>query len=203
MNDYFALLGLSRRPWLEPALLKERFLTLSGQLHPDRVRPARAEEGAAQRTYAELNAAYNCLREPNLRLRHLLQLELGAKPGEFQQIPPELMDLFMQVGQLCREADGFLKERDAATHALLRVQTFETGQEWTDKLKALRQTLSSEQETLIAEIKDIDAQWDLAGQPDSPYRSEVLRRLEQLCRLLSYFTRWSGQIQERIVRLSI
>ncbi len=202
MNDYFALLGLPRRPWLEPALLKKRFLTLSGQLHPDRVRPGNAEEGAAQRSFTELNAAYNCLREPNRLLRHLLELELGAKPGELQQIPPELMDLFVRVGQLCREADGFLKEKDGARHALLKVQMFETGREWTEKLKALQQTLHSKQEALIAEVKDIDAHWDSVSQRASPRREEVLRRLEQLYRLLSYFARWSSQIQERIVRIS-
>ena len=79
MTDFFALLDEPRRPWLESELLKQKFLALSATVHPDRVHNlGDAERAAAQERYTELNAAYNCLREPKDRLHHLLQLELGA-----------------------------------------------------------------------------------------------------------------------------
>src|SRR5439155_11517153 len=35
--DYFELLGEPRRPWIDPGLLKSKFLHRSAQVHPDRV----------------------------------------------------------------------------------------------------------------------------------------------------------------------
>src|SRR5262245_19249321 len=79
--DYFALLSQPRRPWLDPEQLKNRFIELSGQLHPDRVHASSSEEKRlAQQNYTEINAAYQCLLHPRDRLAHLLELEGGKKP---------------------------------------------------------------------------------------------------------------------------
>src|ERR1043166_1863885 len=139
MIDVFALLHEPRRPWLDAEALKQKFLALSGAAHPDRVHSATdAEKQAANARYAELNAAHNTLREPRGRLLHLLELEHGAKPSDIQRIPPGTMDLFVEVGQLCRDVDAFLAERRNVTSPLLKVQMFERGMEWTDKLQALQ-----------------------------------------------------------------
>lgn len=201
MTDYFALLEEPRRPWLDADALKQKFLLLSSAVHPDRVHNAAAvEKQTAQEQYTELNAAYNCLREPKERLRHLLELERGAKPQEMQRTPPDLMNLFVEVSRLCREADTFLAERAEVSSPLLKVRLFERAQQWSDKLSALQQTLSLRREALAAELKMIDARWESrAGEAD---RNANLARLEELYRLFSYFGRWSGQIQERVVQLS-
>ena len=78
--DCFALLGEPRRPWLDAEALKAKFLTRSAEVHPDRVhQSSEADKLAANQRYTELNAAYNCLREPRHRIRHLLELELGQQ----------------------------------------------------------------------------------------------------------------------------
>lgn len=198
MIDYFALLDEPRRPWLEPELLKRKFLALSATVHPDRVHNlGEAERAAAQERYTELNAAYNCLREPKDRLRHLLQLELGAMPKEIQRIPSELMDLSLEIGQQCREVDAFLGEKTRATSPLLQVKFFERGQEYSEMLQALHQRVSALNEELIEKLKRIDSAWQSA-EP----RTALLPQLEELYRLFSYFTRWNSQLQERSVRLS-
>src|SRR6185503_437127 len=122
MTDYFALLEEPRRPWLDTESLKKKFLSRSSEVHPDRVHnAAEAEKQMASRHYAELNAAFNCLREPKTRLRHLLELELGTKPEDLQEIPPDLADLFLEVAGLRRQVDGFLAERAKVQSPLLRV----------------------------------------------------------------------------------
>ena len=201
MTDCFALFGAARRPWLDPEVLKQQFLALSAQLHPDRVHNAGAEEKhAAQARYTTLNAAYNCLRDPKERLRHFLELEVG-KPKEIEQIPPGLMDLFMEVSQLCRKADGFLLSKQKVTSPLLKVGLLEPSEEWRDNLLALQQKINSAQEALMAELKSIDADWSPNARPAD--RQQVLQQLEELYRLFSYFARWRTQIQERIVQLSL
>ena len=204
MSDYFSLLEEPHRPWLDPDALKKKFLNLSASVHPDRVHTASVEEKkAADRQYAELNQAYNQLRRPKERLQHLLELETGSKPVQVQQIPADLMGFFIEVGQLLKGTDAFLAEKARKTSPLLQVGLLEAGQTWMDKLKALQQQLNSRQKELITELQAIDARWVGPGKSDPVSRATMLRRLEQLYRLFSYYARWEEQIQERIVQLAL
>jgi curved DNA-binding protein CbpA len=201
MTDFFALLAEARRPWLEAAALKQKFLARSASLHPDKVRGADAAgQAEATGTFAELNAAYACLAEPKSRLLHLLELERGARPAEIQQIPGGLADLFAEVSLVCRGADAFLAEKSRVTSPLLLVQWFERGQEWTDKLNALQQKLNGVHGQLLDRLKVLDGEW-LARPRES--RAETLAKIEELYRLFGYFNRWQRQIQERVVQLSM
>ena len=132
-------------------------------------------------------------------MRHLLELELGALPKDIQRIPSELMDLSMEVGMGCREADVFLIEKAKVTSPLLQVTFFERGHQFADKLQALRQRVNSLNERLVDELKHkIDADWPSVEEN----RAAQFQRLEEIYRLLSYFARWTSQIQERVVRVS-
>jgi curved DNA-binding protein CbpA len=204
MTDYFALLKEQRRPWIDTDLLKQRFLGLSAEVHPDRVHGAgEAEKRAAQEHYAELNAAYNCLREAKERLAHLLELETGAKPKQVQNVPTDLMDAFMEITNVCRGADAFLAEKNATTSPLLKLQLFERGQEWAEKLMKLQGKINSWREELLTRVKQIDGEWEKNRDRGSAEREKLIGALEGHCQLLGYFGRWSAQIQERIVQLSL
>jgi DnaJ-domain-containing protein 1 len=205
MIDAYALLSEPRRPWLDAEALKQKFLPLSSAVHPDRTHnEPEAEKQKTHDRYAELNAAYNALREPRDRLLHLLELEQGAKPADIQRIPPGTMDLFIEVGQLCRDVDAFLAERRDVTSPLLKVQMFERGMEWTDKLQALQQRINAKRDELTAELQGMNAVWECAPAIGSPQRAAALplERLEQIYRVFSYIARWSEQIQERTVQLA-
>ena len=203
MRDCFALLNEPRRPWLDPEALKQKFIAISKDVHPDRVHGRTdAERQAAQERYTELNAAYQCLREPRTRLQHLIELELGEKPADLQRVPPDLMNRFLEVGNLCREVDPFLVEKSSVTSPLLQVQMFERSQAWTERLNALQMRLTSWQNELSRELQSLDAAWDPSTPSDPAARRATLPRLEELARLFAYFARWSAQIQERIVQLS-
>ena len=196
MPDYFALLQEPRRPWLEPDAVKQKFLALSAAIHPDRLHGASdaARETATQR-FAELNAAWQCLREPKDRLGHLLELELGARPKDAQNVSAATMDLFFETGRLCREADTFLETKARATSPLVKAQMFGQGALLTDRLVGLQQLALQHQAELLADLKVLDAAWERPG-------PRPLEELERLYRLLSYVARSLGQIQERIVQLS-
>ena len=204
MTDYFALLNEPRRPWIEPDALKQIFFSLSAEVHPDRVHNApETERRAAQQRYTELNAAYHCLRDPRERLRHLLELELGAKPEQVQAFPADLMDLSLEVGQRCREVDGFLAERARTTSPLLQVQMFERGQNCVEQLTELQKTINARQGEVTKDVKALNQRWEEGERWAEAERDTRLKRLEELYRRLSYLTRWSGQIQERIAQLAM
>ena len=203
--DYFALLNEPRRPWLDEELLKAKFLELSSEVHPDRIHGAPEEEKQrANQRFADLNSAYHCLREPKTRLQHLLELESGTRPKEIQQIPPETMDLFLEIAQLCRDVDGFLSQRAGVTSPVLKVEMFERSQEWTDKLTAVQRRLNAEREALAAELKQMNPAWEEAtASGEARSRSLPLGQLQKVGSQLGYLTRWAAQIQERVVQLAL
>jgi DnaJ-domain-containing protein 1 len=201
MPDYFSFLNERRRPWLDADLLKQKFLALSANLHPDKIHSAsESEKSAAAKKFAELNAAYSCLAEPKSRLLHLLELETGSKPKEIQQIPAALADLFAEVAANCRDADNFLTEKNKTSSPLLQVQLFERAQEWIARLDLLRKKLGDLRGQMTARLKSLDVQWIAA---DANARREMLPQLDEIYRLSGYFNRWNSQIQERIVQLSL
>jgi DnaJ-domain-containing protein 1 len=205
MIDAFALLDQPRQPWIDTDALKEHFLALSAAAHPDRVHAgSEAEKQAATARYAALNSAYSTLREPRDRLLHLLELETGGRPKDVQRIPPGTMDLFVEVGQLCRDVDAFLVERGKATSPLIKVQMFERGMDWTDKLQDLQARINARRDELTAELRGMNAAWESAPAIGSSERAAALplERLEQVYRVFSYIARWSEQIQERLVQLA-
>jgi len=174
--------------------------------HPDRFHNGTVEElAAATARYAELNAAHNCLRDPKARVLHLLELELGRPPANLKDIPAETMDLFMEVGQACREADRIVMAKAKATSPLLQAQWFEPAMACSEKLSALLQRIHLRRETLLTELQAMNPAWESAPPPSSAARAAALplRRLEEMGRDLSYLSRWSGQLQERIGQLSI
>lgn len=196
MTDHFALLDEPRRPWLDVDALKQKFLARSAAVHPDRVHqsPA-AEKLAANARYTALNAAYQCLREPRERLRHLLELELGNKPSDLTSVPDELMDLFFVVGQALRDADALLLAKPTVTSPLLQVQLFSRGQAMAEKIAGLRQPIAERRDELLATIKELDAKWN-----ESPVKP--VNQLQEIWRLLSFYERWLAQLQERTVKIS-
>jgi hypothetical protein len=175
--DYFALLEQPRRPWLDPATLKEAFLSKSKRVDPDQA--------------AALNAAYQCLTAPQLRLRHLFELETGKRPEAVQDVPPDLTGVFMRVTQTVRDVDAFLREWSAVT-GLLKAQRFGDAQQWVE-------TLQSVQGEINRQLGELDRRLAQLGDAHDPDKSGLL----ELYQLFSYYTRWSSQIQERLTRLAV
>ena len=206
MTDAFALLSEPRRPWLDAEALKARFLPLSAAVHPDRVHSAsEAEKAAANTRYAELNAAYNTLREPRDRLLHLLELEAGGKPKDVQRIPPGTMDLFVEVGQTCRDTDEFLKQKSTSDSPMVKLRLMQEGLDWLDRLQALQGRVNAKRDELTTELRQMNGVWEAAPAIGIPDRVNALplERLEQVYRAMSYVARWTEQIQERIVQLAL
>jgi curved DNA-binding protein CbpA len=203
--DYFALLGQPRQPWLDADALKAAFLQQSARLHPDRVQAGNdVDQAAATDRFAELNGAYNCLREPKDRLLHLLELESGAPPANVQSVPADTMDLLMETGETCRQTDQFLAAKSRASSPLAKAQMFEQALEWTGRLQALQERIQLRRDALLAESRAMNDAWNAASLAPSPLRAGALplRRLEELARTFSYISRCAGQIQERLAQLS-
>ncbi len=204
--DAFALLNEPRRPWVDVDVLKTRFLEISSATHPDRFHGApEPERLAATARYSDLNTAYGILREPKDRLLHLIELEAGGKPKDIQRIPPGTMDLFIEVGQGCREADEFLKIKAEATSPMLKLSRMREAMGWIDRFQQLQGRVNAQRDHLMATLHDLNVAWDAAPAIGSTERPAALplEALEQTYRSFSYVDRWTGQLQERLVQFAM
>lgn len=190
----FALFDLEPAPLPDLVALKDRFTRDTAGSHPDKFAQApEAERQAADARYAALNQAYQTLNDPRARLLALYELTKGEKPRDIQRIPPGTMDLFKEVGELCRALDEFLERKRATTGRLERAGLM--GEELTlqDSLTALRMKLEGFSATVDAELAALDARWR-AGDKN-------LNALEAVYRKFSYVARWRQQLEEREIAL--
>jgi len=200
MTDFFALLDEERRPWLDPETLKQKFVTLSATVHPDKIHSGtETAKAEAAKKFATINTAHQSLSDSKSRLLHLLELELGARPKDIQVIPAELADLFAEIAAVCQRADTVLAGKKENTSPLLAVQWFERAQGELDRLDSAQNKLRPLREQLDRRLKELDKAWTAAGGTD---RRGLLPSLEELYRLFSYFNRWDRQIQERRIQLT-
>jgi len=193
-DNPFAVFDLEPGPALDVEALKERFSKATAEQHPDKFQQAsEAERTAAETRYAALNRAYQTLVDPRQRLLALYELAKGEKPRDVQKIPPGTMDLFIEVGQACRQLDEFLERKKAAAGKLARAGLM--GEEMTlqDGLVTLRMKLEALGATLEKDLQALDARWR-AGDRD-------FNALEAVYRKYSYLARWRQQLEEREIAL--
>ena len=187
-------LGLDPAPALDGEALKERFARLTADQHPDKFQQApEGERIAAETRYAELNRAYQTLVDPRARLLALYELTKGEKPRDVQRIPPGTMDLFVEVGQACRQLDDFLERKRGATGRLEKAGMAAEELTLQDTLLTLGGKLAALGATLEGDLEKLDARWR-TGDHD-------LAALETAYRKYSYLARWRQQLEEREIAL--
>jgi hypothetical protein len=179
MTDYFALFDEARRPWLEPAKLKEKYYTLSRTAAPD----------------AELNKAFQVLSDPKLRLQHLLFLE-GADPTAGRPVPPSVAELFWNSGTLLREVEHWLVQNSGTTGALARSLLKVEQGKLEGKLARLAEELRATYESELNQLRQLDAAWNDASPNDG---SQLLRIYDSI----SYLTRLLGRTAEKRFQLDV
>lgn len=205
MTDSFVLLGFPRRPWLDAAEVRERFLRAAADVHPDRVHAAdAAARAAAQDAYTTLNAAQHTLSSPRLRAEHLIELESGARPAGIQRVPADVMALFADTGALLREADQHQARLAAATSPLLRAGLFSAGLELTARLQTALTGLQAATAAAGQALAALNPAWAVADSLAGEARRAVLplAALEEPFRRLVFLNRWTAQLRERLTVLA-
>ncbi|MFK7740894.1 MAG: Fe-S protein assembly co-chaperone HscB [Planctomycetota bacterium] len=121
--DAFALFGVPRMLDLDSNKLESRYLALSRDCHPDHNRAEKAEDCVAvlQRS-AEINDAWNVLRDPWRRARALLEAEQPGVLDANKKLDPmflaEALELAEEVAFADSNAAAELTERlEAAIEA--------------------------------------------------------------------------------------
>jgi DnaJ-domain-containing protein 1 len=188
MTDYFKILDQPRRPWLEEAPLKQSFQKLAAIQHPDA-----AGTGDAAR-FAVLNSAYSTLKEPALRLRHLLELESEPLPPT-AQIPPALAQLFMELASSRAKLDRFLAKQSGASSplgkAMVVIEKIALKESWDLMGRRIGEAKESATERLL----QLDADWH----GPEPVKDTLISLHQEF----AYLARWEAQLREARLALEL
>ncbi|MCC6357182.1 MAG: Fe-S protein assembly co-chaperone HscB [Phycisphaerales bacterium] len=164
---YFTLLGLEARFDVDAATLRERYLQLMREIHPDRAgEPPAGVELERQRLSARANEAFKTLSSPVLRAEYLLELSGGQSAAEDKRVPPELLGATLMIREEIEEA------RAASNSSLLA---------------ALARKLTSDRDRIVHTVGELARL--LPG--DAALRSELRLKLNTL----RYYDRMIEQIE--------
>jgi hypothetical protein len=183
MIDYFALLGIERRPAITEETVKGAYFRKSESLHSD---PVRSGELIA------VNAAFQTLVNPATRVQHLLVLEFGDAGGG--QIAPDLGELFGTIVEVLQIADQELGSLSVRSSPILRALAYQRLDGLREKLVQAEKELSQRESGLLAEVGRLDQSW---------FESTVHSRhpLAQVALGLTFVQKWLSQVRERKIRL--
>ena len=183
MIDYFAVLGIPRRPAVPESALQRAYNQKSKLLHPDRA------EGS---DFSSINEAFQVVSNPAARIQHLLKLEFG-EAGD-RQIGAELGDLFGTVVEVLRRADQELDPLSGEVSPLLRALAFQHLDALRDALDEAEKQIAERQSELQSRIVAVDQIW-------SQDRARCRKPLAQIAVDLTFVQKWAAQVRERKVRL--
>jgi curved DNA-binding protein CbpA len=193
MVDYFALLGEPRRPFLDPERVKETFHRLSRSQHPDQTAVSAEGDG----DFTALNLAQQTLRDPKLRLRHLLELEHPQiQTSGPAAVPAALADHFAPIHQLLKNIDAFLPRKSAATSALSRALLSREASAVRHEAQTRLAQLETQHAAALEDLQAFDARWE-------PRPPDAAVRLRDFYGRFAYLSRWIEQLRERLFQLDL
>ena len=176
-SDYFALLGLPRKLWIDMAGLEQKFLQLSWKLHPDNfVKASEDERELSLKSSSELNDAYRTLKDPVARVEYLLAIEGERKEGEKkQQAPPELLEEVFELNESLDE----LREAKAAGLELDGMK---------ERLHAAEKNFGEKLAEVDSDMQSTAKDWDKALDVgvDDAARKKIMARLNEHLNRRSY-----------------
>jgi curved DNA-binding protein CbpA len=183
MSDPFLLLGIARRPLLDPEVVGSAYRRLAGELHPDQA------SGDVSK-FRELGESAAILKDPARRLRELAG---GSQDFGGSSLPPEASDLFPKVAGILQQADDLLEKQSRATNALAKALLVTPLRKLTNDLERVSSHLESWKSTLDQELQRVDQEWPEHGTP-TPTALTALRRLADS---FTFAGRWELQLRNR------
>ncbi|MFL6584947.1 MAG: J domain-containing protein [Chthoniobacterales bacterium] len=183
MTDYFRLLGQARRPWLDENELKNAYHARTFDAHPD-VNP-----GGDAAAFAGLNEAYRTLRDPKLRVEHLLHLEESNAGTGAGSVPAVVQELFPMVTTALQNARALTAKLAQTGSALSRGLLQGENVACRHQIERCIEQLTVAQDQAEKQLRAIDKRWDDRVSSD-------IEELRALAATYSYINRWSAQLDE-------
>lgn len=186
MVDCFEVLDIPGHAALSEEELHQAYAIKSRAAHPD--------HGGNETEAAQVNAAYETLRAPEKRLRHLLELSAGEQAKAWRTVPLDegMMSLFSRLGAVLEATAKFLEKKTQAQSAIAKALLTNEEFQWREKLEEIGFELEAMRNELDAKLP----MWDAASHDESAWKD-----LAAMQARFAYVARWQTQIRERLLAL--
>ena len=188
MNDCFAILDLPRLATLDEEMLRHAYSEKSRAAHPD--------HGGSEDLASKVNAAYETLRSPEKRLKHLLELAAPDDAKQWRTVPLDdgMMGLFSKLGVALETSAIFLEQKQNAQSALAKALL--ANEEMLHR--EMLEQIGFELEKLRKAVESLLPVIDKAFQGNNPLLWKALGFTQAK---LAYLARWQTQVRERLLAL--
>jgi len=188
MTDHFQALSLPRRAALREEALAEAYFLKSRESHPD--------HGGVEAVAAQVNAAYETLRQPDKRLKHLLEIAAPDAGKAWRTVPLDeaLMALFARLGAAMAASGMFLDKKTKAQSALARALLANEEFQQRDVLEKIGEEIQAHQNLIEAQLPELDSK--LEAVPEQAWREVAALQAR-----LAYLAKWQAQVRERLLQL--
>ncbi|OAI57261.1 hypothetical protein AYO49_02425 [Verrucomicrobiaceae bacterium SCGC AG-212-N21] len=186
--DSFATLGLPRAATLDEPSLQRAYTEHSRTVHPD--------HGGSEGLAAKVNAAYETLRHPEKRLKHLLELAGPADARAWRTVPLDegMMALFSELGKAMENTSRFLERKTKAASAIARAVLAGEEMRHRETLEAIGFEIEKRRGEMEAGLPALDAA--IAGDDGSAWKQAAAMQAR-----FAYLARWQSQVRERLLAL--
>lgn len=188
MVDCFDVLGLPRRASLTEDALHLAYTSRSRATHPD--------HGGTEEAAAQVNAAYETLRTPERRLKHLLEIAGPEEARAWRTVPLDdgMMAVFGKLGKTMDDSHKFIERKAKAQTALAKALLAGEEMNLREALEGIGFEIQDRRDALERELPEIDSA--LAGGEVDGWK-----RLAAIQARLAYLGRWQSQVRERLLAL--
>jgi molecular chaperone HscB len=151
--SYFELFGLPATYEIDTDALHQKYLIICRNTHPDQfVNESPEASRLAMRLSAQVNRAYETLRDPLLRAEYLIEAFGGKSAAEHKTVPQDLLQEVMGLREDIEEAAG---SRDAKAIGELRERVLARREEVLEQIAGLARQLEEQRdEVKLNELRE-------------------------------------------------
>ena len=188
MNDCFAILRLPRAASLDEETLRQAYAEKSRAAHPD--------HGGDETLAAETNSAFETLRAPEKRLKHLLEIAAPDNAKQWRTVPLDdaMMSLFSKLGAALEASAKFLERKTKAQSALAKALLANEEMQHREVLEQIGFEIEGRRSELENQLPALDAL--LANHDESAWP-----QLAAMQAKFAYLSKWQTQVCERLLAL--
>jgi curved DNA-binding protein CbpA len=188
MDDCFAIFGLPRTAAIDEEILHRAYVECSKAAHPD--------HGGSDAQAAQTNAAYETLRVPERRLKHLLELAAPEDAKAWRTVPMDdnMMGLFSKLGKALEVSGKFLERKAKAQSALAKALLANEEMREREALEGIGFEIEKIRKEMESRLPMLDTSL-LSGERDTWKEVAVMQAR------FAYLARWQTQVRERLLAL--
>lgn len=186
--DAFATFSIPRSVAVDPAVLQDAYAALSREAHPD--------HGGTEDRAAAVNAAYETLRFPERRLKHLIEIAAPEDAKAWRTVPLDdsMMSVFMELGRALEASAKLLERKGKAASVLARALLANEELALRERLETIGFGIEEKKVAMESALPALDAR--LAAGDEQVWKDIAATQAR-----LAYLAKWQTQIRERLLAL--